>query len=1123
MLLHGFWLIHAARLVKNLQRTARRIKENRFQRMLDDLRQLYEFEPRVRLLATDRIGAPLVVGAFRPAILLPADHSQWPSQRIAMVLSHELAHIQRRDLFWQLLGRLSAAIYWFHPLVWLAVRRMRLERERACDDRVLLAGIEPTDYATGLVECAAALRGRPMKMALGISMAQPSQLETRIRSILDASLKRAPVSVRVRQSIIAATTALVLTLSLLRPFSPVVSTAAESAPAEGKAAAAAAQPEAAQSPAPEPAPEPAAEAKPAETPPAASPPAAPPVETPPAETPPAASPPASKTADKSAGEPDGKTIFVNNPTAPISVSPGEMYTCTFSGNDKFLAACGGGEWMNKQPGWARIWDVETRQEVAAYTAPRGIFCIGLSPDGRRVATATWNSDVVLREVGGRELRKVVMKRSPRFAFSPDGYLLAVADERKDMHVLDGVTGKDLDGFGGDKMECMWMGFSADGSLLGMSGGAYAEADRNKSPQVAAWDVASRRQVFKATGLPNRVYISALSPDNKTFAAGCNNLIWLYDIATGMLREQIKTPHSFIRGLKYSPDGSILASSGGNDGAIVLWDTANWEPKGTLKGHASRVRGLSFTRDGRTLASAGSDQAVLLWDVPSQTQTGALQQPVVKKDSESETPRFLAIAYAPGGQQLAAAGDDGRVSIYELAGGKVLRTWQAHDDAVSSLAYSPDGQTLASGGYDKVVQLWNASTGDSLGKLAGHKSWVVSLAFSPDGTQLASGSYDRSIVVWNPADGTQRRVLEGHSATVRSLAFSPDGKLLASGSADRSVKLWDAAAGTELATLTGHEGAIRGIAFSPDGKTLASGGEDRLIKLWNVDDTRRPGSAFEIVGKVDGSLRATLTGHSDMVAAVAFAGPTLISASWDHTIRTWDSQTGAFRAKLDVGRDPVIAIAIAPDGRQLLSASAGGSFKVWNASQGEDRPLFSFGPFGGKMSVAFSPDGNRFAVGAVRDAGDTNLRVFDRDSADPKFDVDFGGDLQNLAWSPRGDLLALGFPFGFMLVDAATGAEVGKTQQGGGSRGLAFSADGKLLATASSDQVVRVYDVDDGTLNHQLKGHKTAVVAVAFSPDGAELLSTCEDHSAIVWSLASGERRDAAAAATGHDAQRGLES
>lgn len=225
----GLWLMYSAVRGWKLVRRAAPLKETRFQRALDDLQQRLSLRPRVRLLKTDQTFLPIVIGAFCPRILLPGDCGKWTSERIWMVLSHELAHIQRRDVLWQLLARTAAAVYWFHPLVWLAVRRMRHERERACDDRVLLAGVEATDYAAGLVDVAAGLRGRRLPMAVGIAMAERSQLEDRVRSILDASLKRGPASARVRRSLLLGTTCIVLALGLVRPFSPIVGSAAEDA------------------------------------------------------------------------------------------------------------------------------------------------------------------------------------------------------------------------------------------------------------------------------------------------------------------------------------------------------------------------------------------------------------------------------------------------------------------------------------------------------------------------------------------------------------------------------------------------------------------------------------------------------------------------------------------------------------------------------------------------------------------------------------------------------------------------------------------------------------------------------------------------------------------------------
>ena len=129
-----------------------------------------------------------------------------------------------------------------------------------------------------------------------------------------------------------------------------------------------------------------------------------------------------------------------------------------------------------------------------------------------------------------------------------------------------------------------------------------------------------------------------------------------------------------------------------------------------------------------------------------------------------------------------------------------------------------------------------------------------------------------------------------------------------------MRLWDPASGQEQATLTGHTGSVRGVAFAPDDRLLASGGEDQAIKLWNVD-------SHELAG--------TLTGHTDMVSAVAFARQTLVSTSWDQRILTWDVAARVTRGNLDTGA-AVVALAVAPEGDRLLTASAGQSLALWRA-------------------------------------------------------------------------------------------------------------------------------------------------------------------------------------------------
>ena len=374
--------------------------------------------------------------------------------------------------------------------------------------------------------------------------------------------------------------------------------------------------------------------------------------------------------------------------------------------------------------------------------------------------------------------------------------------------------------------------------------------------------------------------------------------------------------------------------------------------GTLTGHEQRasVR-MAFTHDGKTLATGGADRSIRLWDVATRQQISVLQGPKNAARCRRQQPAaILAVAYSPDGNSVATASEDGQVSVYGLSPPGLSRSWIAHADAAAALAFSPDGKTLVSGGYDKLIKFWNPATGELVRSLTGHTGWVVSLAFSHDGQTLASGSYDRSIRLWNVADGVERRALTGHTATVRSLAFSHDDKLLASGSADHTVRLWDAASGQEQATLAGHEAGVRSVAFSPDDRLLASGGEDQTIKVWNVDSH---------------DLRGTLTGHTDIVSAVAFAQQTLVSTSWDHTLRTWDAEHARSNAaKLTVGPSEVVAMAVAPDGRRLLTASADQSLALWKSTAVEGQRAGSLGDYRTfPWTAEFSPDGASLAVAA----------------------------------------------------------------------------------------------------------------------------------------------------------------
>ncbi len=159
---------------------------------------------------------PMAAGVWRPMILLPADAAHWSYQRLRMVLLHEMAHIRRKDCVMQALAELVFSLYWFNPLVWFAMRRLRIERERACDDLVLCAGNKVSDYAAHLLALSRPLEGRELAPA-AIAMASSSHLETRLRSILNPHLDRRAFTPAAAVMACAIAACLLLPLAAMRP------------------------------------------------------------------------------------------------------------------------------------------------------------------------------------------------------------------------------------------------------------------------------------------------------------------------------------------------------------------------------------------------------------------------------------------------------------------------------------------------------------------------------------------------------------------------------------------------------------------------------------------------------------------------------------------------------------------------------------------------------------------------------------------------------------------------------------------------------------------------------------------------------------------------------------------
>jgi beta-lactamase regulating signal transducer with metallopeptidase domain len=180
---------------------------------VDRCREILGVNRRIRLAVSDDVDVPFVWGWRRPVVVLPSAAARWSIDRIRTILLHELAHARRYDTVSTLLTGVATALYWFHPLVWVAARRLKHEMERAADDCVLNAGAESTDYARHLLDVSRA--ATPARVAAGVALAQHSQLGGRVMAILSPRHNRTPVGGARRRLVIFAAVLAVLPLASL--------------------------------------------------------------------------------------------------------------------------------------------------------------------------------------------------------------------------------------------------------------------------------------------------------------------------------------------------------------------------------------------------------------------------------------------------------------------------------------------------------------------------------------------------------------------------------------------------------------------------------------------------------------------------------------------------------------------------------------------------------------------------------------------------------------------------------------------------------------------------------------------------------------------------------------------
>ncbi|HKV35104.1 MAG TPA: caspase family protein [Pyrinomonadaceae bacterium] len=693
----------------------------------------------------------------------------------------------------------------------------------------------------------------------------------------------------------------------------------------------------------------------------------------------------------------------------------------------------------------------------------------------------------------------------RLVFSPDGKLLATGTFRSNtIKLWETATNRKLRDLSSSGQTAPGLApsiaFSRDSRLI-----AASAADNS----VKVWDVNSGRELLTLTGPQGTisagfgVYFIGFASDNRLVTVSDAARVW--DLNTGRELRTMElsspAPAGYTggdAGIVISPDGSqFVMLDDDSEAHVRVIDIANGREVRRVKLSGNRVDTINFafTPDGRVLAAGIIEKRLKFWDVTAGKEQNLGQT----------TKDYSQIKFSRDGRLLALS-ENYVVKIWDVATGreltpvKVPNSGAFASQADAFFAFSEDGKRIATGGFDTDTIIWETETAKRVSNLTGRTNMAYNVAFSADGTQLSSGGRTR----WDLRTGSGLRIIPASASSEKTYGVpSPDGRVVAVMKPNTSVvSLVETPSGRQLFALTpsGDAGVVEKMRFSADGTMLAvvHGAVDQgqvptgptsymrgsQVKIWDVKSGRelRSLAVNELPSEAD------FTADGRVAATIGSMGQ----------ISLWDVQSGS---KLrDLTSSPMATFTppqIKPGQTPQMPNMADIAAMMTNVMG-----TMAAGTMGRTVtSLAFSPDGKILVTGGVESKANIDIAAMMSGAMSGKRPKGSKTpDPQDLMKDLKVEAIGQ-----VQIWDVASGREIGNLKGHGRAVGkVAFSRDGKLLATGGTDNTIKIWDVAAKKELATLTGHTANIESLDFHPDGRLLASAGEDGSTFLWDTKTGE-------------------